>query len=84
MTDENCLGFIIARLAAHPEALPLLATWFKAEWPAWYGPGGPGNAEHDLREFASGAGLPLGIVAFCAGAVCGVAALKAHSIESYP
>ena len=73
----------IARLAAHPEAMPLLAAAFKAEWPAWYGPGGPGNAEHDLADFANGTGLPLGVVAFRAGAVCGVAALKAQSIPSH-
>lgn len=73
----------IARLAAHPEALPLLAAWFKAEWPAWYGPGGPGNAEHDLADFANGTGLPLGVVAFRGDVLCGVAALKASSIASH-
>ena len=73
----------IARLAAHPEALPLLAAWFKAEWPAWYGLGGPGNAEHDLADFANGTSLPLGVVAFRGDVLCGVAALKASSIPSH-
>lgn len=73
----------VARLSAHPEVLPVLATWFEAEWPAWYGPGGPGDALQDLRAFADGRGLPIGVVAFRAGTLCGVAALKATSIASH-
>ncbi len=71
------------RLARHPEALPVLATWFESEWPDWYGPGGPGNAEEDLLAYANEGDLPMGIAAFQNGLLCGVAALKAVSIPSH-
>lgn len=70
-------------LARHPEALPVLAAWFESEWPDWYGPGGPGNAEADLLAYAHEGSLPVGIAAFCNGLLCGVAALKAESIPSH-
>lgn len=73
----------VERLAAHPESLPVLAEWFRSEWPSWYGPGGPGNAEQDLLAYSNEGSLPVGVVAFRNGALCGVAALKAHSIPSH-
>ncbi len=73
----------IARLSRHLEVLPVLAGWFKDEWPLWYGPQGPGNAEHDLLSYANEGSLPIGIVAFRDGAPCAVAALKADSFASH-
>ncbi len=70
-------------LAHHPELLPLLTVWFQSEWPAYYGPSGPGDAEADLRAFSTGS-VPVGLVAFRDGELCGVAALKAQSIASHP
>lgn len=70
-------------LAAHPEALPLLEEWFKAEWPSYYGCDGPGDARRDLRSFANVESLPVGVVALQDGKVRGVAALKAESIPSH-
>lgn len=75
-------GLNIAPLASHPEVLPELQAWFEAEWPSYYGPGGPGNAPQDLRAYANSDGLPFGVVAFLDGCLCGVAALKADSIAS--
>ena len=47
-----------------PEALARLAAAFRAEWPDWYGPGGPGDAASDLAAFANPEGaLPVGLVA---------------------
>ena len=73
----------IQRLARYRELLPVMAGWFKAEWPHWYGPGGQANAENDLRAYANEGGLPVGVVAHRNGQACGVAALKAQSIESH-
>lgn len=70
-------------LAVHRELLPLLQQWFKSEWPAYYGPDGPGDAERDLRAFANRDSLPIGVVAFRQGVVCGVAALKSETIPSH-
>ena len=74
----------IERLALHPGLLPLLKVWFESEWPAYYGPRGPGDAETDLRAYSNGPALPVGLVAFRDHKVRGVAALKAQSIASHP
>jgi len=73
----------IALLADHPEAIPVLKRWYESEWRGYYGPDGPGDAEKDLRAFARRDGLPVGVVAFQHGALCGIAALKSASIESH-
>jgi GNAT superfamily N-acetyltransferase len=74
---------VVERLFNHPSVLPTLVMWFKAEWPAWYGPDGKGSAEADLDAYANQGSLPVGVVAFHRGAVCGAAALKANSIPSH-
>lgn len=70
-------------LADHPAAVHQLATWFEREWPSYYGPDGPGNAQRDLASFASRDRLPIGVVALIDGVPCGVAALKPDSIASH-
>lgn len=70
-------------LLHHPEAIGQLARGFEAQWPQWYGPGGPGDATADLHTFARQDGLPLGVVVLSEGRVCGVAALKAQSIDAF-
>lgn len=79
MTDEIRIGY----LAAHPEALPELRRWFETEWASYYAPDGPGDAVHDLSSYANRGSLPVGIVAFRHGRLCGIAALKADSIASH-
>ena len=76
---------IVRPLRKHPGFIGEFARRFEAEWPAWYGPGGPGSARHDLEAFANAAGeLPVGVVAFdFDGRACGVAALKATWIPAY-
>lgn len=73
----------IAHLADHPEAIPVMRRWFDVEWAAYYGPGGPGDAEQDLRAYASRGKLPVGLIAWYDDALCGIAALKAHSLSTH-
>ena len=54
------------------------------EWAAYYGPGGPGDAKQDLLAYSSRETLPVGLIAFYDDQLCGVAALKAHSISAHP
>ncbi|MDG9670808.1 GNAT family N-acetyltransferase [Hahella sp. CR1] len=75
---------VVKYLADAPEAVPALAASFETEWPDWYGPKGPGDAEADLRQFCSRDALPVGMVAFLDGELVGVAALKAQSITTHP
>jgi GNAT superfamily N-acetyltransferase len=76
-------GLSIEPLASHPEVLSELQALFEAEWPSYYGVGGPGNAQRDLRAYSNSAGLPFGVVAFIDGSVSGAAVLKADSIASH-
>lgn len=71
----------IRHLADVPSALPALERLYCAQWPAWYGPGGPGNARADLEAAAQHGALPLAMVA-CTAAdqVLGCAMLKAKSV----
>lgn len=73
----------IAPLAERPDALPVLRQWMEREWPAYYGPGGRGDAAADLRAFAATTGLPFGLVALYGDHPCGMATLKAESIASH-
>jgi GNAT superfamily N-acetyltransferase len=70
-------------LAEHRELLPILQQWFEAEWPSYYCADGPGDAQRDLIAFANRGSLPVGILAFRNGSVCGIAALKAESIATH-
>ncbi|BAH40682.1 putative acetyltransferase [Gemmatimonas aurantiaca T-27] len=64
--------------------MPLVAAWFVAEWPDWYGDGGPGDAAADVAAFSTSPdALPLGVIAFEHGEPVGVAALKADSVASH-
>ena len=80
---QDAAEITIAYLRSYPEMLPELATWFKSEWPAWYGPGGQGIAELDLAECCNEAKLPLGVIALRKGLLCGIAILKSQSIASH-
>ena len=74
----------ISTLALHRELVPLLAAWFIAEWPDWYGPGGRGDAVADLTSFAaSESTLPVGFIAFEENRPVGVAALKSTSLPTH-
>lgn len=75
-------NIIVEPLALHPQALPALASWYEAEWPAWYR-SGRGDARRDLQAYSNQGSLPVGVVALKRGIVCGVAALKAESIASH-
>lgn len=67
------------------ELVPLVSSWLVGEWPQWYGAGGPGDLQRDVRAFsASSSVLPIGIVVFSEGAPVGFGALKAESIPSHP
>ncbi len=76
-------GLEIFPLADHPEALPVLKQWFESEWESYYGPTGPGNAEKDLLAYSSRGKLPVGVVAYLGGELCGIMALKAQSITTH-
>ena len=74
-------GLTIERLSLHLGLMPVVASWLRSEWPAWYGPEGAGDADADLLRYAqAGAGIPLGMVALRDGQPCGFGALKADGM----
>ena len=70
-------------LVEHPEAHHLLKQWFESEWESYYGRTGSGNAEKDLLAYSGRHKLPIGMVAYLNGELCGIMALKAQSIASH-
>lgn len=76
---------IVEPLADHAGLCPVVAQWFRNEWPRWYGPGGPGDADADAAAYAaSRTRLPVGVVAFERGVPVGLAALKAEGLPTHP
>jgi GNAT superfamily N-acetyltransferase len=74
---------IIQGLSGHPGLVPLVVSWFEAEWPGWYGAAGEGDAQRDVLRYSSAKGsIPLGLVAFCDGTPCGFGALKNDPIPA--
>lgn len=76
-------NFRIELLADHLEAVPVLKEWFEKDWAPYYGPDGPGDAEKDLMDSCNHAKLPIALVAFEDGEVCGTAALKWESVMTH-
>lgn len=72
----------VVRLADCPSHMAELRAWFESEWADYYGPGGPGDAAHDLDAFAREEGIPSGLVAVRGDELCGIAVLKPDSIPS--
>ena len=70
-------------LADHPGIVPTLVQWFEREWAPYYGPEGPGNALAELRDSSRCSKLPVALVAFCDGNICGTAALKTASVSTH-
>ena len=77
------MSVTVARLSRHRELVPLVASWLRSEWPAWYGPSGRGDAEQDALQYAqSTSELPLGLVAFLDGVPVGFGALKNDGVPA--
>jgi GNAT superfamily N-acetyltransferase len=74
----------IRPLAELRHLVPTLAAWFEAEWPAYYGPDGRGDARADLLAYADTGGAPFGLVALRSLEPCGFVALKREAFPSHP
>lgn len=75
---------VVVPLVDAPAARSILARWFVAAWPSWYGPGGRGDAQADLAAAARcRMTLPVGLVALDEdGTVLGTATIKADGAGS--
>ena len=66
---------IIEPLSDHEWVIPTLASWYQAEWPPYYGPDGPGDAQADLVSRCSRDAVPYGLVAIEDDRILATAAL---------
>ncbi|MEQ9640665.1 MAG: GNAT family N-acetyltransferase [Alphaproteobacteria bacterium] len=77
------MAYKIVALADAAFAIPALRAAFADAWAPWYGPGGQGDADLDLRSCMNTDRLPTAVAALDdAGAVLGTAALKPESLGS--
>jgi GNAT superfamily N-acetyltransferase len=74
-------GLNILPLTETKGHIPTLVRWFEAEWAPWYGPGGDGDARHDLDSAARHSGMPFAVIALDdSGKPLGTASLRADSV----
>jgi GNAT superfamily N-acetyltransferase len=74
----------ISLLADHPEAVPILAGWFRAQWPEYYAGRTPEDIDGDFYEEAQPSGLPVRLVAFAEGELAGTITLRERAIWTLP
>jgi len=75
----------IALLADHPETLPTLAQWFRAQWPAYFAGRTPEAMAQDFHAEAQRHGLPVRLVAFVDdGTLAGTVVLRERAMEALP
>lgn len=72
----------IARLADHPEAIPLVAGWWFDTWLSDRGITRETFIE-EIRNRADAEGLPIPLVALVKGQIVGSAELKDHELEEH-
>ena len=74
----------ISFLADHPDVMPTLAQWFRAQWPDYYADQTLADMEEDFREDAQYDSIPLRLVAFLDGELAGTIVLREQVIETQP
>lgn len=74
----------IALLADHLDAVPTLATWFRAQWPDYFSRQTRAETEQGFHQEAAREGIPLRLVAFESGALAGTIVLRERAIDTLP
>src|SRR5690349_9406425 len=75
----------IALLADHPDCIPDLAQWFRAQWPDYYAGRTPADIERDFHRELNRATLPLRLVALDDhDRSTGTVVLRQYAINSSP
>jgi len=74
----------IAYLADHPEVIPTLVEWFRAQWPTYFTDRTPANIAQDFYEETKRNDLPIRLVAFTEGKLAGTITLREHALRDFP
>jgi len=74
----------IAFLADHPETIPTLTGWFRAQWPQYYAERTPADIAQDFFAEAKREGIPVRLVAFADGELAGTITLREQATWTLP
>lgn len=74
----------ISLLADHPNAIPLLAAAFRAEWPDYYAGGTLDDIAHDFTLQVQRDTIPIRLVAHFDGALAGTIVLRSSPLQTSP
>ena len=75
---------IITLLADHPETIPTLCQWFRAQWPAYYAERTLTDIAQDFAEEANRTGIDIRLVAFADGELAGTITLREEATWTLP
>jgi RimJ/RimL family protein N-acetyltransferase len=71
-------------LADHPDTIPTLVKWFRAQWPDYYAAISDEEMEQDFLEDASRDRLPIRLIAFESNELVGTIILRKNGSETLP
>lgn len=74
----------IAYLAEHPETIPTLTGWFRAQWPDYFAGRTPQDIAQDFYAEANRNRLPVRLVVFADGTLAGTIMLRDQAIQTLP
>jgi len=74
----------VAYLADHSEAAPILAQWFRAQWPDYYADRTLEAVIQDFHAEANRHSLPIRLVAFVDAALAGTVILRERALGTLP
>ena len=74
----------IGFLADHPDAIPTLAKWFRAQWPDYHAERSQEEMEQDFIEDASRDRLPIRLVAFESSELAGTVVVRKRGSHTLP
>jgi RimJ/RimL family protein N-acetyltransferase len=74
----------IGFLADYPDTVPMLASWFRNQWPDYYANWSQAEMEQDFLEDASRNRLPSRLVAFEANELVGTIVLRENGTAALP
>lgn len=74
----------ISFLADHPEIIPVLARWFRAQWSEYYADRTLDDIAQDFISEANREDLPVRLVAFADGELAGTITLRDRAFRTLP
>jgi predicted N-acetyltransferase YhbS len=74
----------VAFLADYSEVVPILAHWFRAQWPDYYAKRTPATIAQGFQTNANRHALPVRLVAFVDEELAGTIVLRERAIKTLP